>query len=179
MAMLIARQSINAARREGSKLFTRGFLIVAPGLTIKDRLRVLQPNDPDSYYASRELVPQDMLEHVKRAKIVRTNYHAFMLRERIELSKGGRQLLQGRTGDAPQTLETRAQLRFAKLHQTLRGCSRGVLRFRPPVSVLGKSGCCCRVSGWAQGLMARMARYRLPGIAEHPSSGRRSHCAAQ
>jgi hypothetical protein len=35
----------------GSKKFTRGFLIVAPGLTIKDRLRVLQPNDPDSYYA--------------------------------------------------------------------------------------------------------------------------------
>ena len=30
--------------------------------TIKDRLRVLQPNDPDSYYASRELVPADMLD---------------------------------------------------------------------------------------------------------------------
>ncbi len=46
----------------------------APGLTIKDRLRVLQPNDPDSYYASRELVPQDMLDDVNRAKIVITNY---------------------------------------------------------------------------------------------------------
>jgi type III restriction enzyme len=60
MAMLIAWQTINAVRRPGSKNFTRGFLIVAPGLTIKDRLRVLQPNDPDSYYASRELVPGDM-----------------------------------------------------------------------------------------------------------------------
>jgi type III restriction enzyme len=30
---------------------TRGFLVVTPGITIKDRLRVLQPNDPDSYYA--------------------------------------------------------------------------------------------------------------------------------
>jgi type III restriction enzyme len=57
MAMLIAWQTINAVRRPGSKTFTRGFLVVAPGLTIKDRLRVLQPNDPDSYYASRELVP--------------------------------------------------------------------------------------------------------------------------
>ena len=80
----------------GSKHFTRGFLVVAPGLTIKDRLRVLQPNDPDSYYASRELVPSDMLDDVNRAKIVITNYHAFKLRERIELSKGGRSLLQGR-----------------------------------------------------------------------------------
>ncbi len=38
-----------------------------------------------------------MLEDVDRAKIVITNYHAFKLRERIELSKGGRSLLQGRT----------------------------------------------------------------------------------
>ena len=54
----------------------------------QDRLRVLQPNDPDSYYASRELVPGDMLDDVNRAKIVITNYHAFKLRERIELSDG-------------------------------------------------------------------------------------------
>ena len=47
MAMLIAWQTINAVRRSGSKNFSRGFLVVAPGLTIKDRLRVLQPNDPN------------------------------------------------------------------------------------------------------------------------------------
>jgi type III restriction enzyme len=110
MAMLIAWQTINAERHPGSKNFTRGFLVCAPGLTIKDRLRVLQPNDPDSYYATRELVPTDMLEDVQRAKIVITNYHAFMLRERIEISKGGRQLLQGRTGEEPQTLETEGQM---------------------------------------------------------------------
>jgi len=56
MAMLIAWQTINAVRHPTSRRFTRGFLVVAPGLTIRDRLRVLQPNDPDSYYASRELV---------------------------------------------------------------------------------------------------------------------------
>ena len=110
MAMLIAWQTVNAMRRPGSKRFTRGFLIVTPGLTIRDRLRVLQPNDPDSYYASRELVPGDMLDDLNKAKIVITNYHAFKLRERVELSKGGRQLLQGRTGDAPETLETEGQM---------------------------------------------------------------------
>ena len=98
MAMIIVWQTINAVRRSASKSFTRGFLVCTPGLTIKDRLRVLQPNDPDSYYQGRELVPSDMLDDVKRAKIVITNYHVFKLRERIELSKGGRQLLQGRTG---------------------------------------------------------------------------------
>ena len=110
MAMIIAWQTINAVRRPGSKHFSRGFLVVAPGLTIKDRLRVLQPHDPDSYYASRELVPNDMLDDLKKAKIVITNYHAFKLRERIELSKGGRQLLKGRTGDDLQTAETEGQM---------------------------------------------------------------------
>jgi type III restriction enzyme len=109
MAMIIAWQTVNAVRHPNSKRFTRGFLIVAPGLTIKDRLRVLQPTDPDSYYQSRELVPTDMLQDVGRAKIVITNYHAFKLRERIELSKGGRALLQGH-GPKLDTLETEGQM---------------------------------------------------------------------
>lgn len=109
MAMLIAWQTINAVRRPNSKKYTRGFLVVAPGLTIRDRLRVLQPHDPDSYYESRELVPSDMLADLDRAKIVITNYHAFKLRERLELSKGGRSLLQGR-GDELNTLETDGQM---------------------------------------------------------------------
>ncbi|MBA2490149.1 MAG: DEAD/DEAH box helicase family protein [Gammaproteobacteria bacterium] len=109
MAMLIAWQTINAVRRPSSPRFTRGFLVVAPGLTIKDRLRVLQPNDPDSYYRSRELVPSDMMGDLERAKIIITNYHAFKRRDRMELSKGGRSLLQGR-GEALNTLETEGQM---------------------------------------------------------------------
>lgn len=109
MSMLIAWQTINAARKPGSGKFTRGFLIVAPGLTIRDRLRVLQPNDPDSYYQSREIVPSDMLADLERAKIVITNFHAFKLRERMDLSKGGRSLLQGR-GEELNTLETEGQM---------------------------------------------------------------------
>jgi type III restriction enzyme len=109
MAMLIAWQTVNAVRRPASKQFTRGFLVVTPGLTIKDRLRVLQPNDPDSYYASRELVPNDMLDDINRAKIVITNYHAFMRRERLELSSVGRAFLKGRGKDLD-TQETEGQM---------------------------------------------------------------------
>jgi len=109
MAMIIAWQTINALRRPNSKKFTRGFLVVTPGITIRDRLRVLQPNDPDSYYQSRELVPNDMLADLGRAEIVITNFHAFKLRERMDLSKGGRSLLQGR-GKELCTLETEGQM---------------------------------------------------------------------
>lgn len=110
MSMLIAWQTINAVRQPNSKKFTRGFLIVAPGLTIKDRLRVLQPNDPDSYYQSREIVPSDMLADLERAKIVISNYHAFKLRERLDISAAGRALLQGKTGEDLNTKETAGQM---------------------------------------------------------------------
>ena len=107
--MLIAWQTINAVRRPNSRNFTRGFLVVTPGITVRDRLRVLQPNDPDSYYQSRELVPVDMLGDLARAKIVITNYHAFKLRDTLNLSKGGRSLLQGRGPDL-QSIETEGQM---------------------------------------------------------------------
>jgi type III restriction enzyme len=110
MAMIIAWQTINAIRRPASKNFTRGFLVCTPGLTIKDRLRVLMPNDPNSYYDSRELVPNDLLEDLNRAKIVITNYHAFIFRERMELSAGGRSLLRGRGDEELKTLETEGQM---------------------------------------------------------------------
>ena len=110
MAMMIAWQTVNAVRHPDSKKFTRGFLVVAPGLTIKDRLRVLQPHDPDSYYSDRELVPTDMLEEIKRAKIVITNYHAFKLRERIDVSKGTRGAIEGWRGEELLTKENEGQM---------------------------------------------------------------------
>ena len=59
----------------------------------------LQPNDPDSYYASRELVPPDMLRDLGRAEIVITNYHAFQRRDTLDAAKGNRALLQGRKSE--------------------------------------------------------------------------------
>lgn len=80
MAMLIAWQTINAVRHPQSRRFTRGFLIVTPGITTRDRLRVLYPNDLDSYYAAHEI----------------TNFHAFKLRDRMQLAAGNRRLLRRR-----------------------------------------------------------------------------------
>ena len=110
MAMLIAWQTINAVRHPNSPRFTRGFLVVTPGITIRDRLRVLQPNDPDAYYRKRELIPSEMLRDLEQARIVISNYHAFKLRERMSLPKGSRALLAGPDGSIPQTQETEGQM---------------------------------------------------------------------
>ena len=125
MAMLIAWQTVNAVRRPTSNRFTRQFLVVAPGITIRDRLRVLIPNDPESYYASRELVPPDMMETLRRARIVVTNYHALRPRERVGLSAANRDLLRGRGGNALQTVETPGQMIQRVMPELMRG--RGVM----------------------------------------------------
>ena len=98
MAMLIVWQTVNAVRRPGSKTFTRGVLVVTPGLTVKDRLRVLQPSDPDSYYASRELVPADMLYDVQKAVVIITNYHAFPAARGVSGREGHTRIVAGPDG---------------------------------------------------------------------------------
>lgn len=109
MAMLIAWQTVNAVRSPTSKNFTRGFLIIAPGITIKDRLRVLLPSDPENYYRTRELIPSDMIDDVNKAKIVITNYHSLQLKETLDVNKVGRSLLQGRH-EPIATKETEGQM---------------------------------------------------------------------
>ena len=94
MAMLVAWQTLNAVRRPNSRNFTRGFLVVTPGITIRDRLRVLQPTTRTATTRTASLSPPDMLPDLNKAKIVITNFHAFKRRETLAISKGGRDLLQ-------------------------------------------------------------------------------------
>src|SRR3989304_3741189 len=67
--------------------FSDAFLIVTPGITIRDRLRVLLPTDPDNYYRQRDVLPPDLLERLGQARIVITNYHGFLLRERGDAAR--------------------------------------------------------------------------------------------
>jgi type III restriction enzyme len=99
MAMIIAWHAINKARRPNARQFSDAFLVVAPGITIRDRLRVLNPNDPYNTYEYFNLVPSDLMDAVRKARIVITNYHAFMLREKEQVSKLNRQILGGREGE--------------------------------------------------------------------------------
>ena len=57
----------------------------------------------------QEVGSSNPLGALGRAEIVITNFHAFKRRERMELSKGGRSLLQGR-GEELNTLETEGQM---------------------------------------------------------------------
>ena len=110
MAMLIAWHTVNAVRSPNSTLFSRGFLIITPGITIRDRLRVLLPSDTENYYAMRHLVPQDMLQEITKAKIVITNYHVLGRRRQLDTNKVGEAVLSGWRNEELITEETEGEM---------------------------------------------------------------------
>jgi type III restriction enzyme len=113
MAMLIAWHTINKVHAPNDSRFARRFLVVTPGLTIRDRLRVLQPADPGNYYRERDLVPADYLPELGQARIVITNFHALRPQETREgrgTNKTTKQILAGGTDRPSPFLESPAQM---------------------------------------------------------------------
>ena len=93
MAMLIVYHTLNKIANPRSTLFTDAFLIVTPGVTIRDRLQVLYPEKPENDYQKMNLIPRGDYDALCQAKIVVTNYHTFKCRKKEELSKIGEKVL--------------------------------------------------------------------------------------
>ncbi|MBV5311137.1 BPTD_3080 family restriction endonuclease [Chromatium okenii] len=109
MAMLIAWQTLNKQANRKDKRFTDAFLVVSPGITIKDRLRTLYPSDSENYYRQLDLVPPSDQDDLGSAKIVITNYHGFMLREDSAGAGLTKRILTGKQAVSP-FLETPGQM---------------------------------------------------------------------
>lgn len=106
MTMLIAWQALNKLANPQDARFSDTFLLVAPGITIRDRLRVLLPNDPQNYYRQRDIVTSQQLEVLGQARILITNYHAFQQREKIAAGKLTKAILsEGETSAFTETLD--------------------------------------------------------------------------
>jgi type III restriction enzyme len=110
MAMLIAWQSLNKAANKQDARFSDRFLVVSPGITIRDRLRVLLPESPDNYYRERDLLPPGDHDRLAQARIVVTNFHGLLLRDRSGMPKVTKQVLAGREGTRNPLLETPDQM---------------------------------------------------------------------
>ncbi len=93
MGMLIAYHTLNKIANPRSERYTDAFLIVTPGVTIRDRLQVLLPENPENDYRKMNLLPHGDFEMLCQAKIIITNYHAFQTRKKENLSKVGAQVL--------------------------------------------------------------------------------------
>ena len=75
MAMIIAYHTLNKIRYPQDTRFTDAFVVIVPGITIRDRLNVLLPNDPKNYYRERDIVSYQDFELLQQATVFITNFH--------------------------------------------------------------------------------------------------------
>lgn len=127
MAMLIAWQTINKVMTPKDARFAKRFLVVAPGITIRDRLGVLHPERAESYYRERDLVPPDLWDALLHAQVHIVNSHAFLARDAKEIqgvAANTRKLLRGGKPDVPDAFRETPELVAARVLRAL-GAGKG------------------------------------------------------
>ncbi len=76
MAMVIAWHILNKVAYPQDARFAKNVLAVAPGLTIRSRLAVLEPSHPENYYEAFHVVPSPLLDRLRQGKVIVRNWHA-------------------------------------------------------------------------------------------------------
>lgn len=75
MAMVIAWQVLNKVAAPQDRRFSKHVLVVAPGLTVKSRLQVLQPSEEGSFYELFGVVPSGLMDMLRQARPLIQNWH--------------------------------------------------------------------------------------------------------
>lgn len=87
MAMLIAWQVLNKVTYPQDTRFSRHVLVVAPGLTVRRRLEVLQPSGRNNFYGEFEIVPQGLVDKLRQGKVLIRNWHKLDWETEAQASK--------------------------------------------------------------------------------------------
>lgn len=75
MAMLIAWQILNKVTYPKDTRFSKNILVIAPGLTVKSRLQVLNPSNENNYYQLFDIVQSSDFDKLRQGKIKIINWH--------------------------------------------------------------------------------------------------------
>jgi type III restriction enzyme len=76
MAMVIAWHILNKVSNPQDARFCKNVLVIAPGLTVKSRLAVLDPPAAGNYYEFFRIVPPPLVEQLRQGKVLIRNWHA-------------------------------------------------------------------------------------------------------
>ena len=76
MAMVIAWHVLNKIANPRDIRFARNVLVIAPGITVKNRLVVLLPFHPENYYEVFRVVPSALLDKLRQGKVAIRNWPA-------------------------------------------------------------------------------------------------------
>jgi type III restriction enzyme len=75
MAMAIAWHVLNKVSHPQDRRFSKYVLVVAPGLTVRNRLLVLDPPVVNNYYDRFDIVPAALRDKLRQGKVLVRNWH--------------------------------------------------------------------------------------------------------
>lgn len=110
MAMLIAWQALNKIAEPQNAAYAKNFLIVAPGLTVRQRLQVLKPSDPANYYDEFAIIPAGLRDKLYQAKVSVINWHALAWDTEEQIKKKRSVDKRGAKSDSAYTREVLKEL---------------------------------------------------------------------
>ncbi|MGE5558559.1 MAG: BPTD_3080 family restriction endonuclease [Bacillota bacterium] len=87
MCMLIAWQVLNKVTNARDTRYSKNVLVVAPGLTVRNRLAVLYPFVEENYYEEFNIVPSGLMDTLRQGKVKIINWHAFSWESDEKLAK--------------------------------------------------------------------------------------------
>jgi len=87
MAMLIAYHVLNKVTYPYDARFSKHILVIAPGLTVKSRLKVLMPSGKDNYYDEFNIVPPSLYDKLRQGKVKIENWHQLNWETEEKLAK--------------------------------------------------------------------------------------------
>ncbi|MFS8879263.1 DEAD/DEAH box helicase family protein [Synechococcus sp. H55.10] len=114
MAMVIAWHILNKVANLQDARFSKNVLVVAPGLTVKKRLAVLEPAGAGNYYEAFDIVPSALLDKLRQGKVLIRNWHALAWESEEQIKKRKSVDKRGAKSDEAYTREVLGEMANAR-----------------------------------------------------------------
>jgi type III restriction enzyme len=142
MSMLIAWQVLNKVSSPQDKRFSKNILLIAPGLTVRNRLEVLVPGSPGNYYQEFQIIPpglEDKLRQGHTCRIQVRNWHKLDWDSEEQISKRRSVDKRGALSDEAYVREVLGEMHTAENLLVINDEAHHAWRVPPKVKIAGLS----------------------------------------
>jgi type III restriction enzyme len=142
MAMLIAWQVLNKVTYPQDKRFSKNILLIAPGLTVRNRLEVLVPGSAGNYYHEFQIVPlglEDKLRQGQTCRVLVRNWHKLDWESDEQITKRRSVDKRGALSDEAYVREVLGEMHSAENILVINDEAHHAWRVPPKVKIAGLS----------------------------------------
>jgi len=140
--MLIAWQVLNKVTYPQDKRFSKNILVIAPGLTVRNRLEVLVPGSAGNYYQEFQIIPpglEDKLRQSQTCRVQVRNWHKLDWESEEQITKRRSVDKRGALSDEAYVREVLGEMHSAENMLVINDEAHHAWRVPPKVKIAGIS----------------------------------------